>query len=114
MTRITVCACLALLTSVAFFGQSSTAPLAFEAASVKPNKSATRPGMQFLPGGRFTATNMPLQLLIASAYDVPFQSVRLSGGPNWIRSERYDIEATAGPGAIPPGSRLRRGKTKLA
>jgi uncharacterized protein (TIGR03435 family) len=105
---------LALLAACGLFGQPATTSLTFEAASVKPNKSATRPGMQFLPGGRFTATNMPLFMLIASAFDVPFQSVRLSGGPDWIRSERYDIEATAGTDAIPSGIWLRRGKTKLA
>jgi uncharacterized protein (TIGR03435 family) len=115
MTRITVGTCLALLMAMALFGQSSTGTSVFEAASVKPNKSATRPGLQFLPGGRFTATNMPLFMLIASAYDVPIQSVRLSGGPDWIRSERYDIEATAGSGAVPAGlsTKARENKTRL-
>ncbi len=115
MTRITLSACLAFVASVELFGQSGTAPSTFEAASVKPNKSAARPGIQFLPGGRFAATNMPVFMLIASAYDVPFQSVRLSGGPDWIRSERYDIEAAAGPGAVPAGSstKAREDKTRL-
>ena len=114
-TRTMAGVCLALLPALGLFGQSATTTLTFEAASVKPNKSATRPGMQFLPGGRFTATNMPLFMLIASAYDVPFQSVRLSGGPDWIRSERYDIEATAGTDAIPSGisAKARENKTRL-
>ena len=29
--------------------------------------------------------------------------MRMSGGPAWIRSERYDLEAIAPAGAIPPG-----------
>jgi uncharacterized protein (TIGR03435 family) len=49
-------------------------------------------------GGRLTAENMPLRLLIQRAYDMrPFQIV---GTPSWIDSERYDIVAKA-DGAIP-------------
>jgi uncharacterized protein (TIGR03435 family) len=86
------------------------ASLAFEAASVKPNKSPDFRGMawHFLPGGRLTATNVPLRNLIAMAYNLPFQSMRLSGGPAWSGTERYDVEATAGPGAIPPGSTVKQ------
>ncbi len=79
------------------------AALAFEAASVKPNKSPEfRGGVQFLPG-RFRAQNLPVYWVIAAAYNIGPQSVRLSGGPEWIRSEKYDIEATAGSGAMPAG-----------
>jgi len=83
----------------------ATTPLAFEAASVKQNKSTEMRGMgwRFLPGGKFRATNLPLYAIIAIAYDVAPQSARLSGGPAWARSEKYDIEATPGTSAIPPG-----------
>ncbi len=76
---------------------------AFEVTSVKPNTSADFRGaqMQFLPGGRFVATNYPLQFVIAAAWNVPFQGPRLSGGPEWLRSERFDIEAKAANGAVP-------------
>ena len=93
------------------------AAMAFEVTSVKPNTSADprRIGMEFLPGGRFVATNLPLLMIIATAYDVPFQSARLSGGPDWIRSERYDIEGKPEPGAIPPEStaKVRDEKVRL-
>jgi len=67
---------------------------AFEVASVKPNKSGSL-GIQIdVPGSdRFTATNVPLRDLIRFAYDV--QDIRLVGGPDWIRSERFDIVAKA-------------------
>jgi uncharacterized protein (TIGR03435 family) len=55
------------------------------------------------PGGKLTIRGVPLYFIIARAYHVSFQSPRLSGGPEWIRSERYDIEAVAEKGAIPAG-----------
>jgi uncharacterized protein (TIGR03435 family) len=75
----------------------------FEVASIKPSSAADfrRTGMKFLPGGRFVATNYPLQVLIAGAYQIPYQSSRLTGGPEWVRSDRYDIDAKAEAGAIP-------------
>jgi uncharacterized protein (TIGR03435 family) len=81
---------------------------AFEVASIKRNTSGDRRiGLEYLPGGRYKATNLPLFLVIADAYNLPrFNSPaeRLSGGPEWLRSEQYDIEATAEKGAIPAGS----------
>jgi uncharacterized protein (TIGR03435 family) len=88
--------------------QSPQENSAFEVASVKLHKADDnrRSMPQFFPGGRFTSTGVPLRFLIAVAYNVGFQSVRLSGGPGWITSMDgvYDIEATAPPGAIPTGS----------
>ena len=79
--------------------------LAFEVASVKANNSADRnwERWEYLPDGGLTAENTVLYGYIATAYNLPFQSVRLSGGPAWIRSERYDIQAKAQKGTIPPG-----------
>jgi uncharacterized protein (TIGR03435 family) len=87
-------------------GQSQQGPhLAFEVASVKSNKTADprQVRWQYLPGGGLSATNVPPYVYIAEAYNIPIQSVRLSGGPDWIRSERYDIQATAEKGSIPAG-----------
>jgi hypothetical protein len=90
---------LALLTtplvSVGRAQPQASSTITFEAASVKPNHSVDirATNWQFLPGGRFTASNLPL-FVITLAYNVPFQSPRLSGGPDWIRSAQYDIQAT--------------------
>lgn len=77
--------------------------LAFEVASVKPNKSGQRgpAGMKVLPSGRLEAINVPLILIIATAYNVPLQSERLTGGPDWLGSDRFDFEATPPPGVLP-------------
>src|SRR5258708_6270185 len=72
------------------FAQERTS---FEVASVKPNNSGSGFGPQFLPGGKIIATGQPLGIFVALAYDVPFQSARVSGSPDWMRmrTERYDI-----------------------
>jgi len=74
--------------------QSPSAPQAFEAASVKVNRSGeTRTSMRSLPGGRVEGTNRTLKLLIQNAFELqPFQIV---GGPDWIDSARFDVAATA-------------------
>ena len=75
------------------------ASIAFEVASVKPHKAGEQifGFPRFLPGGRFTSSGVPLQIVIAVAYNLPFQGTQLSGGPDWIRSmeNAYDIEAKA-------------------
>ena len=79
--------------------RSSDKPPQFEVASIKPNKSGdgrVMIGMQ--PGGRFTATNVPLRMLIRNAYQL--QDSQLVGGPDWITNERYDISAKAEDGVV--------------
>ena len=102
---VVVLACAAALglpLVVALQAQSGAgAPLAFEVASVKINKSGDagmRMAMQ--PGGRVTVSNVPLRQLIVNAYDVqPFQVI---GGPDWVASDRFDIVARA-PDGTPQG-----------
>ena len=92
-------------------------PLAFEVASIKPNNTQTRGmGVQFLPGGRFVAHNIPLRVIVTVAYDLPFQSNRLSGTPETepLLRQSYDIEAAAEKGAIPVGSAAKVRGEKLA
>ncbi len=78
---------LVLVVACACWGQAQ-----FEVASVKPNNSMDN-GMSLnrAPGGRFTATNVTLNMLVTFAYDIrPHQ---LSGAPGWMNSDRYDIVA---------------------
>jgi len=70
--------------------------VAFEAASVKPNKSTERNrGAGFQPGGRFLARNMTLRSLVAIAYGTPqpLPVFRVVGGPGWSDSDGFDLEA---------------------
>jgi len=75
--------------------------LAFEVASVKPNRSGSqREPFSYLPSGRISGTNVTLRRLVELAYDL--ESYRLAGGPAWLDSEHYDIEARAEAGAVSP------------
>jgi uncharacterized protein (TIGR03435 family) len=44
-----------------------------------------------MPGGRISAINVTLKMLIARAYDL--QGFQLAGGPGWADTLRYNIEA---------------------
>src|SRR5262245_33735433 len=71
----------------------------FEAASVKPNKSGEpNARMDTQPGGRFVATNVPLRVLILTAYQL--LDPQLTGGPSWVDTDRFDITAN-GDGEFP-------------
>jgi uncharacterized protein (TIGR03435 family) len=57
-------------------------------------------GVGYRPGGRLTATNASLKLLIQFAYAdhdsphwLPLMASRVIGGPAWIDSPGYDIDA---------------------
>src|SRR5688572_22475662 len=82
-------------------GVTGAASPAFEVASVKPNKSGDQRVMiQLPPSGRFTATNIPLRLLLRQAFDV--QGFQIVGGPNWLDSDRFDIVAKTPDGMTAP------------
>ena len=95
--RPALCAAVVMTAIAAVRGQQAASlprGPAFEVASVKPNQSGGLGIQVDTPGtDRFTATNIPLRDLIRFAYDV--QDIRLVGGPDWIRSERFDIVAKA-------------------
>ncbi|HXW55209.1 MAG TPA: TIGR03435 family protein [Candidatus Cybelea sp.] len=71
---------------------SPAASPSFEVASIKPNRSgAPNRFIQLGDPSRFTTTNIPAKDLLEFAYHLqPFQ---ISGGPGWIESQGYDIEA---------------------
>jgi hypothetical protein len=62
--------------------------VAFEVASVKPNKTGAPGGSFVMPPGRFTASNIPLKVLITNAYQLSFFQV--VGGPDWIGTDRSE------------------------
>jgi uncharacterized protein (TIGR03435 family) len=75
----------------ALSAQSKPDEAKFEVASIRPgNPEINRVGMQFTPGG-MQASNVTLKFLIMMAYDVQPQQV--SGGPGWMDSDRFNVNA---------------------
>jgi uncharacterized protein (TIGR03435 family) len=97
--------CLSCLAVVLMLGLPARAqapadpPASFDTASVKPSSSDAGSALGALPkvvphgGGRFSASNMPLRLLIRMAYQL--QDFQIVGGPAWQVSNRFDITAKA-------------------
>jgi uncharacterized protein (TIGR03435 family) len=78
--------------------QSSEA-LTFEVASVKPaDPNSNQVSLGFAPGGGLNAINVSVKQLIAMAYNVTCGKMcdeRITGGPGWLDSSRYDVMARA-------------------
>jgi uncharacterized protein (TIGR03435 family) len=70
-------------------------PPKFEVASLKPSQKGARGGgiRPSAGGDRYDATNVSLKLMITVAYRVKAEQV--SGGPDWMNTELYDMRAKA-------------------
>jgi uncharacterized protein (TIGR03435 family) len=73
----------------------SKEPLTFDVASVKPTAPDERGGIVHQPPGgqSYEAIGAPLRTIMTVAYTVTDRQI--SGGPEWIDSERWNIEAKA-------------------
>src|SRR5437879_11271660 len=98
--------CISIASATLAF-QSAGDKLSFEVASIKPTNPST-PGSNTIlchgadaampPGsppalGRCILGHRSLIDIITWAYDVPY--LVIIGGPEWVKSERFDIEAKA-------------------
>jgi uncharacterized protein (TIGR03435 family) len=109
---------IALLTATAASAQAAPPPSAtaqdaatFEVASIRPSNPDPSNPLSMVPlalprpGGRFTATSMPLKMLIGLAFDM--QDFRVTGGPPALMTARFDITAKAAGGATLGQKELR-------
>jgi uncharacterized protein (TIGR03435 family) len=88
--KIGLAAFIIALASIPVAHAQSSRP-AFEVASVKPSNSG-RPGMSIeTEPGRFKAINATVSFLIQYAFSL--KDFQLSGGPGWIGSDKFDIDA---------------------
>jgi uncharacterized protein (TIGR03435 family) len=77
---------------------SESIPVAFDVASIKPStRSGGGPSLTAASVSGYAATNMTLRSVIADAFLV--KSFQVIGGPDWLDSARFDIDARAPLGA---------------
>ncbi len=69
--------------------------LTFDVASIHLTRPGTVNGfIKPLPGGiGYTSQNIPIKLILSLMYRIPMRQI--SGGPDWLTEDRYDIEARA-------------------
>ena len=97
--------------AIPVFAQTSLEPRpAFEVASIKLHVDA-RPdagvaGFQNIPGSpRMDMVGVTFKMLMGYAYAV--RDFQIIGGPDWIISERYDIQARAEDDSVSVGAGIR-------
>src|SRR5262245_11600369 len=90
--RLALCVVGIVVTGTTIVAQASR--LEFAVASVKPNIAGDhRSRIQIEPGGRLNVTAATLKELICAAYRV--DDFRVVGGPPWMSSDRWDVQAKA-------------------
>jgi bla regulator protein BlaR1 len=74
----------------------------FDVVSIKRTPENTGPGADFsaMPGGRLHVRNNEIMNLIGNAYGLP--QYRITGAPDWLTADRYDMEAKAEDAASRP------------
>ena len=83
---------------------------AYDVVSIKPGKSGDGSTLLYRLDG-FTATGLPLKFLIKEAYGI--EEDQISGAPNWVNSETYDIEAKVDGADAAELERLSEDQRKL-
>jgi uncharacterized protein (TIGR03435 family) len=90
-----------LLIAVAPSARAQSSRPQFEVTSVKPSAPGQQGLMEMQPNGRFVAYAATVRNLTTAYRMRNFQVV---GGPGWIDTDRYDIEARAEEGSISPAT----------
>jgi uncharacterized protein (TIGR03435 family) len=95
-----------LILGLAVAGAIAQTP-AFTVASVKPSPPGERRMFASpMPGGGFSARNANVFYLLNMAYGLPAN--RILGGPDWMNSEYFDVEAKYEPAdATAPAPRMQ-------
>ncbi len=86
---------------VLLLGQQTASKATFEVVAIKRSASLDAGGtLGLLPGGRFRAINFDVRTLVAVAYRTrpprTLDKSQIVGGPDWMGTTRYDINAKVG------------------
>jgi uncharacterized protein (TIGR03435 family) len=79
-------------------GLAAQSPERFEVVSIRPAAAAANAGtsVNLFEAGRLPITNEPAKLLLRLAFQM--QDTQIAGGPPWLDTDRFDIEAKTGCG----------------
>jgi len=80
------------------------APPHFEVASVKPSQPGAQRGPIGFGGERIvvTAWTLPELMTLAFAQGTSLYRFQITGGPDWLDRERFDVTATVDPSKVTP------------
>ena len=83
-------------------------PPAFEVASVKPSQPGAQRGPIGFGGERInvTAWTLPELMTLAFAQGTSLYRFQISGGPDWLDRDRFDVTATIDPSKVTPPTRI--------
>ena len=90
--------------------QAPAAKPSFDVASIKLNKSGSSGGSLGPRGNTLVGTNIPAIMLVHYGYAPPggqLLNQQIVGGPDWFRTDRYDIQARAAGDERIPMAQLR-------
>lgn len=100
---------------------SASIPFKFEVASITLSDPDASGGFMTIPGpgsisDRFTERNVTLLKLIRAAHGIPMdaEDSRISGGPAWLSSARYDIDAKIDSSMVDELKKLSPDESTLA
>src|SRR5215471_14800266 len=91
--------CASVASTVFYSPLAAQAPrVEFEAVSIKPHdvSASSVTGMRLLQDGTAILTNVTMMTVLGRSTTVPARDI--VGVPEWVNSERYDINAKAQPG----------------
>jgi uncharacterized protein (TIGR03435 family) len=83
----------------------------FEVATIKPTAPGTQSFMFRIGGANLDVTNQTLNDLIKFAWQI--QDKQIAGGPGWMATERWDIEAKPDTPGLPSNAQVREMLQKL-
>jgi uncharacterized protein (TIGR03435 family) len=87
-------ACLSLAAPEVIAAQTPAIAPIFEVATIKPTAADARGGSIMMSRDKFETEGQPLRALIIFAYNLNFGSdQQISGGPAWVGSTRFNIDA---------------------
>jgi bla regulator protein blaR1 len=91
-----------VVSAIPVLGQAPQEPKPkFEVATIKPSDPGQRGSRaQVQPGGRVVISGVPVRDMMALAYRV--RDFQITGGPGWLATDGWDIEARAEAGSFSP------------